>query len=182
MPLILCIDQDAADWLSVEGVQSRADDDLGADDDAAETAQKDQLILRASGIVAAHLAPRYDVITFGGTNPPTNTPQFVRHLAAIIYTYFLCTRRNMPTSVAVAKEYERALEYLQQLRDGTLMLPEVLDSYEYLPFMTNLTHAGAYAGSKIRALPHISSGAPPSDNSGRKQFQLPAIDSYPFRF
>lgn len=182
MSIILCTQEDASDWLSETGLVSRYDDDLGQTAGAAEVSKGDRLLARASSVVAVHLSPRYNTIEFAGSSPPTNTPDFVRHCAAVIFTFFSCGRRNQPVSKMLQAEYERVLEYLTLIRDGKLQLPDVADSYEALPFMSNLTIAGAAHSTKVRVLPHISSGAPPDPDGKRKQFQIPSMDAYPFYF
>lgn len=180
--IVLCTQADAADWISETGLRSRMDDDLGQDYDASESAIADRLIARASGVVAVHLATRYTTVDFAGTNPPTNTPPFVRHCAAIVYTFFSCGRRMCPVSKSLQAEYERVLEYLKEIQLGRLQLPDIADSYETLPFMTNLTIAGASHGVKVRALPAISSGSPPPGESKRKNYTLSNLDQFPFTF
>lgn len=178
--IILCTQADASDWFSETGLLSRYDDDLGADADAAEVTIGDRLLARACSVVAAHCATRYNTIDFAGTNPPTNTPAFVRHCAAIIFTYFSAGRRNCPVSKMLREEYDRVLEYLKEIQLGRLQLPDLADSYETLPFMTNITIAGAYHTAKVRVLPSISSGAPPDPDGKRKNYQLSSLDSSPF--
>lgn len=77
-------------------------------------------------------------------------------------------------------EYDRVLDYLKQLRDGKLQLPDVADSYEMLPFLSNLTMIGAAHTAKVRVLPSVSVGQPPAPESGRKHYTAP--NDYPFFF
>lgn len=168
--IILCTQDDAKDWLSTDGFVSRLDDDLGQDADASESAIGDRWILRASSIVAVHLAPKYNTIDFSGSNPPTNTPQFVRHCAAVIFTYQLCGRRSLPISKLLREEHERVLKMLGEIRDGFLQLPDVADSFNTLPFVSNVTVYGASPTAKIRVISQISTGGTPPPNSGLKHY------------
>lgn len=178
--LILCTQDDASDWLSIAGLESRFEDDLNQTFDTSESDRADRLILRASSVVSSYLAVRYNRAEFAGANPPTSTPMFVRHCTAIVFTYFACARRQNPASGAIKEEYERVLEYLKQIQSGDLQLEGVADSYNSLPFMSNPTVVGAANVTKIRILPTISVGGRPPSESKLKQYEISPLDDRPF--
>ena len=169
MALQLCTSTDVADWWSVEGVDARLEDDLSGSVESDESLQLTRLIERASAIVAAKLSQRYLQASYAGTNPPTNTPPLVMHFAAVIAAYYLGCRRNLPHSEALLKEYERVLEMMNEIGSGLLSIPEVAESFDTTPFLTNFHLDGRYRSSKFRKVDATSVGGRPA----------PPIKSFP---
>lgn len=163
MALALCSITDVSDWLSQEGLDARLDDDRGQFADEAEQAIGTRLIEKASVKVAAYLSQRYKLEEYAGTGtPPTNTPPYVRGAVSIVAAYYISIRRNLPCSGALADAYRGVFEELQEIINGHLSLPEVVDSFEGRPFVANFHLDGTYRSAKFRKVDATSIGSQPT--------------------
>ena len=171
----LCTQADVEDIWSATGVAGRYDDDLsGGVIAAGEILVLNRFIMRASSYVSGRLKDRYKIVDFQGSNPPVDTPISVNWYASIIAAFYSAIRRGIACPQGLADLYKMTLDDLEKIHGGSLSLAEVNESFDTLPFVTNLHVDGNYRSAKLRKIQQISTTSEPTPNSGRK--------SYPERF
>lgn len=106
------------------------DDDGNATLSPAEEALVDTAIERAAGKMHAHLLLRYDVADLVDN-------VWCRDCNAVLTAYFLATRTGNTAPDGLYFEYSRYLTDLVSIRDGHLVLPEVVSRFEYGPSVMN---------------------------------------------
>lgn len=165
MAIKLCTIQDVADWWSQEGVDARLDDNRN-DLVSVSPGEADillRIIERGSAVVAMKLSQRYTQDSYAGSGtPPASTPALVSHFAAVVSAYFLGIRRNLPISPHLKEEYERVLKMLDDIVSGVLSIPDLAESFEMTPFLTNYHVDGTYRSAKFRKVDSTSVGKSPT--------------------
>jgi phage gp36-like protein len=106
------------------------DDDGNATLSPAEEALVEQAIERAAGKMHAYLLLRYDVADL------TNSV-WCRDCNAVLAAYFLATRTGSTAPDGLYFEYSRYLTDLASIRDGLLVLPEVVSRIDHGPSVSN---------------------------------------------
>lgn len=162
MALQLCTRADIEDWWSADGVAERLDDDRSASESGSESLIVTSWIERASAIVAMKLGQRYNLADYAGASPPTDTPVLVMHFTAVIASYWIGTRRNLPVSEVLKEEYEKTMKTLDEILNGQASLPGVSDSFEGGLFLTNFHVDGRYRSAKFRKVTTTSVGSDPT--------------------
>lgn len=158
MAVSLCTTQDVSDLWSDDGVLGRLDDDNDNANNAAELAILARVILNASAFVLSRVGMRYKTSDITGSNAPTDTPQIVRFYTSVIASHYLAIRRGNPTTDGFAELYSQVMRDLEQVQNGSMLLPGVVDSLNQLPFVSNFHIDGNYRSAKARKIYSISTG------------------------
>lgn len=165
MALQLCVKSDIEDWWSADGLLLRTDDDRSATENGSEASIVTSWIERSSAIVAAKLSQRYLQDAFAGVNPPVDTPVLVMHFTAVIASYWVAGRRNLPIPEQLKEEYDKVLKSLDEIAAGQSSLPGVADSFEGGFFLSNFHLDGRYRSAKFRVITATAVGSDPTGAS-----------------
>jgi phage gp36-like protein len=106
------------------------DDDGNATLSPAEEALVEQAIERAAGKMHSYLLLRYDLADLADNF-------WCRDCNAVLAAYFLATRTGSTAPDGLYFEYSRYLTDLANIRDGLLVLPEVVSRFEHGPSVMN---------------------------------------------
>ncbi len=171
----LCTETDIEDIITATAVAHAVDDnDDLVKNDPSETGIITRTIYKASAIVASKLEVAYPTADYQGSNPPTDTPDLVRYITAVIATWMLARRRRTPVGAKLEEEYQRVLGMLEELALQEAVLPGTTLTNDHTPWVSVFHFDGRFKNATIRRIPHTSTDPAPGD--GVKHF--PDI-SYP---
>jgi phage gp36-like protein len=168
-----CVKADVDDIWSEEGIESRFDDDADASLSEAELARVDRFIKRASIIVGSRLKSRFaDLASFEGSNAPTNTPESVRYMTAVVAAYLMASRRGLPVQQEVKDQYEEVLQWLTTIQTGGGLPIDLSEDLNRAPFVSNFTIDGSYRTRKVRVTEANSTGGESREGIKRAREQF----------
>ena len=161
MTTTYCVKADVEAIWSATAVLRWADDDQDGALSPTEEGYVTRAIEQAANKINASLETRYSLADL-------NENAWCRDANAIVAAYLLATRRGNPAPKHVGRQYEDTLADLNEIRAGRLKVPQVPESLENTPTVTNFdTQLGA-PRAKVRRVGETSTGSPPP--SGRKSF------------
>ena len=118
-----CDTDDIKNRLSAVGVTLRTDDsppdDLG------------DVIDEASAMIEEHCL-------LGYTETNLAASRWANHVCADLATALLCERRGNPMPAGIARRHERAMERLEKVRLGSMLIPDIAARKEAVPVMSNV--------------------------------------------
>ena len=142
-------------WSPAAVIRS-VDDDQDGELSAAEEAYITRALERAANRINACLEVRYTLADL-----VDNT--WCRDTNAALATYLLATRRGNPAPDQIQEQYEGYLADLAEIRAGRLKVPQVEESHETIPTVTNFDTQLRARRTKVRRVNETSTGsAPPS--------------------
>jgi len=139
---------------SAAAVLRAADDDQ---DGALSSGEEDviaSVIERAANRMNASLEVRYALIDLAGNG-------WCRDANAAMAAYLLATRRGNAAPEHIQGIHEAYLADLDQIRTGRLKVPEVAESQETIPTVTNFDTDLRAERSKVRRVGETSTGSHP---------------------
>ena len=171
MALQLCEVKDIEDIWSVEGVEGRFDDNEDANLDVGDHQRIERFIERASLLYVAPALRSLatDPTNWKGSTPPTDTPESVKYLTAVIAAYLVATRRGLPAPDHVLSLYEYTIEQLGEIKARRMTLDDVSISQQTTPFLSNLIVHGHHRSAKIRVVEGSSKVGDRPDSGKIKQ-------------
>lgn len=137
------------------------DEDHVNDTDVIEDA-----INQATEELLLYLGQRYSDAGLAGST-------IVNRWCVTLACYFLSTSRGNSPSEWLEAEFQRLMEKLPKVQNGTQPLPGVSLSQNLMPTMSNLTIDQRWRHSKIRVTPNSS--VPPTTLSQDTTYEGPAI-------
>ena len=148
-----CTNTDVQDVLSEVGVINRTDD---FPEDELDGAEVTAAIQAASSRIDAFLRRRYDTSDLSAST-------WVKWCCAYLSACLLSKRRGNPCPESIGAECAQYVEWLKEIRDGVMDVPEVSPAHDVLPAVSNLTVDARYARAKVRRVPATSTReAPPN--------------------
>ncbi len=135
-------------------VLAAADDDSSGTLSTSEEAHIARAIERGAGTMNAVLEVRYDLADLAGNG-------WCRDCNAALAAYLLATRNGDAAPYAIAAEFDRYLDNLALIRDGSMQVPEVLESDQHGPTVTNFRVDMRQRRAKVRRVTETSTAGPP---------------------
>ena len=135
-------------------VLAAADDDSSGTLSTNEEAHIARAIERGAGTMNAVLEVRYDLADLVGNG-------WCRDCNAALAAYLLATRGGDAAPHAIATEFDRYLDDLAHIRDGNMQVPEVLESDQHGPTVSNFRVDLRQRRAKVRRVSETSSGSSP---------------------
>lgn len=137
------------------------------DDDASGTLSPTEVgyitaaIERAAGRMNAYLEQRYKLADLAGN-------AWCRDANAAIAAYLLSIRRGTSAPAPFQLQYDALMSDLYEISRGLLCVPDVPQSLETIPIVSNFRIDPRHSRAKVRRVSEISSGSPPGGS--RKSF------------
>lgn len=143
-----------ASWTPAD-LLAAIDDDSSGTISAGEEAIVTRAIERAANRMNAALEMRYSLALLAG-----NT--WCRDCNAALAAYLLATRRGDPASDVIQEQYETWQHDLESIAAGSLRVPQVVETLQHSPTVTNFAVAPLERIATVRRLDDVSTGDLPS--------------------
>jgi len=155
-----CTAADIQAIISIEGHDAWADDDESGSLSATETGYVTFQIDRAASVIDAYLVKRYDLSDLTGSN-------FLRFANAVMASKYVMSRRGEAPPEGLMADYDEFIQLLIDIKDNTKDLPDVIDSFNHLPTVTNFWTQLYSAANPVRVIDEESTGE--ADWQGQKK-------------
>lgn len=106
------------------------DDDASGTLSATEEGYITRAIERAAGLINSRLAVRYELADLGASD-------WCRDANAAIAAFFLANRRGTAVPAHLQQQYDAYLATLEEIAAGRLRVPDVGESHDHRPSVTN---------------------------------------------
>lgn len=123
MTTAYCSITDVQNRLSAEGVTLRTDD--------SPPTSYGEVITEASTEIDEYCLHRYTAANLAVSD-------WVRFRASVIAAVLLCERRGNPVPRSLEKRYDKLMERLEKVREGTLNIPDLAMRKEEVPVLSNV--------------------------------------------
>jgi len=154
-----CTQTDVEAIWSAAAVLRSVDDDQDGSASALEQTCVTGAIERAANKMNATLETRYTLSELAGN-------AWCRDANAAMAAYELATRRGNPAPEQIAQHRDNYLADLEEIRAGRLKVPQVSESCETIPTVTNFDTELRASRTKVRRVGQTSTGSSPP--GGRK--------------
>ena len=155
--------------MSPQGVEAFGDDDISGSLSATESGYLDFMIDKAASVLDLHLVKRYDLADL-------TTSNFMRFANAVLAARAIFARRGEGAPESVMREFDEFMDYLVAIRDNIMEIPDVIDSFNHLPTVTNFWTDFTKTVSPVRVQDAESTG----DNDWQGQLKR-SVDTFHYR-
>jgi phage gp36-like protein len=156
-PQTYCTRADLESTWNPAAVLAAADDDSNGSLSTAEEAHITRAIERAASTMNGVLEVRYDLGDLVDN-------AWCRDCNAALAAYLLATRSGDAAPDTIAREFDRYLDDLAQIRDGLQNVPHVTESEQHGPTVSNFRIDLREPRAKVRRVPETCTGSyPPSE-------------------
>lgn len=156
-----CLRADVEAVLSIHGVNRSVDDDFDGEVEAFEELYVTNSIERAASRINARIQKRYTLSALSSNDWMTFTN-------ATMAAQLLMRRRGNGVPPSIDTEVDELLSDLDEIKAGTLDIPEQRESLEYTPTVSNYTVQRGQVIPAVRVNTRTSTGGDP--NSTLKRF------------
>lgn len=139
---------------SEDGVMRRTDDDP---EDVLDSSEVTAVIAQASSRIDMYLGRRYSSSALNGN-------AWVTWCCAYLSACLLSKRRGNPCPESIGAECQQYVEWLKEIRDGLMDVPDTAPEHDVLPAVSNLTVDARWRRTKVRRVASTSTrdNPPPS--------------------
>lgn len=152
--------------LSEDGVTNRTDD---SPESVRADSEVTACIEQATSIINGYLSRRYSFSALA-------TSTWIKWCCAYLSACRLAKRRANACPEPIAAECRQYLDWLKEIRDGVMDVPEIAPEVDMLPTVSNLTVDGRFTRQKVRRVPSTSTGSPPTPPVTQKD----TVDFWPY--
>ncbi len=125
-----CTSADVQAIISIEAALSFSDDNESGDNSATELTYITFCIERAASVIDAYLVKRYAL-------DDLTSSTFLKFCNAIMAAKYLTTRRLEGVATSIMEDYDEFIGLLKDIGQGLKDIPDVIDSFNHLPTVTN---------------------------------------------
>ncbi len=158
---IYCTQSDVEAVLSEFGFLARIDDDRDDTIGTTEAAIVTAMIRKAAGRMNSRLQKRYKLSDLVNND-------WCKDTNAWLAAWYVTARRGGAAPPGIAEEYNNLLTELDAIRDNDADVPDISESFEAIPTVSNFTVEPFRRHAKVRVIERISTGEKPAGN--RKRF------------
>ncbi len=158
-----CTQSDIEAIWSAAAVARSVDDDQDGSLSATELGYITQAIERAANKINSYLEMRYSLADLADN-------AWCRDANAAVAAHLLATRRGNRAPDDIQQLLSGYLADLDAIRDGRLKVPQIEESQDAAPTVTNFDTDLHARRSKVRRVEQTSTGSPPP--AGRKSFPI----------
>jgi len=155
-----CTTDDVRSLISIEGALAYSDDDESGANSAAELAYITAAIEWGASQIDFYLVRRYDLDDVTSSN-------FLKFVNVVFAARNLAVRRFQGIHESIGTLYDEAVEMLRDIKANRSDIPDVIESYNHLPTVTNYWTQFWSSSTPIRVVDGESTGS--ADWDGQKK-------------